>query len=290
MREILTSVMRKWENPFTFRRTDTGRRDRVRTQYDSADAASNYARTHVQSSADSRYLRTRIGLVHEMLADRPSGRLLDAGCGPGALIRTLLESPKFNFRISALDQSPAMIRHCVDNNCPPGKVHATVGDLEHLPHRDGEFDVTLVTGALEYTDIRTSISEIARVTAPDGLVIVSMLNPVSPYRLFQWCVYSPAVRLLGRVERSLHVPARRRHDVAHTGISALPSSRLRARMREATLIPRKVVYFDPTLLVPPFDRFPALRRRAIRMAPSGRRARGWPHWLCTGYLVLAQRS
>jgi hypothetical protein len=59
-------------------------------------------------------------------------------------------------------------------------------------------------------------------------------------------------------------------------------------MRDAELIPDRVVFFDPTPLLPPFDRIHVLARWAARLAPDGRRGSHWPNSLCKGYLIVAR--
>ena len=100
-----------------------------------------------------------------------------------------------------------MVRYCVRNADKDGKLVASVGDLEALPFDDASFDITITTGVLEYLDARTAIGEISRVTRPGGMVVASMLNPLSPYRLTQWFLYWPALRAAGAIERMLGVRA-----------------------------------------------------------------------------------
>ena len=75
-----------------------------------------------------------------------------------------------------------------------------VGGIEEMPLCDNSFDIVLAMGVLEYTEVPAALQEIHRVLRPDGRVLATMLNPASPYRFVEWHVYSPLVRLLGRVE------------------------------------------------------------------------------------------
>jgi hypothetical protein len=117
-----------------------------------------------------------------------------------------------------------------------------------------------------------------------------MLNPLSPYWLFQWFVYRPTVRIAGRLEALLRIRAGRRHASARSGIHALPYFRLHTAMRDAELISDHVVFFDPTPLLPPFDRIQVLARWAARLAPDARQGSHWPNWLCKGYLIVARSA
>jgi SAM-dependent methyltransferase len=266
------------------------RKKMVIAQYDTDMLVCGYAGAHDLSRPEGRHLRSRVQLVQELLASAPTGKLLDAGCGPGVLVRALLDSPRLDYDITVLDQSPAMVKYCVASAREAGEVHATVGELETLPFADGTFDVTLTTGALEYTDAQAAIRQLSRVTRPGGVVLVSMLNPANLYRLTEWFLYWPALRLFCAVQKVLHIRTKRPHGANRSGIRALNATRLRRYMRRADLVPLDVVYFDLTPLVPPLDRIPPLRRwsehHSLRSAPT----RGRRRWMARGYILIAKRS
>jgi len=44
-------------------------------------------------------------------------------------------------------------------------------------------------------DAQAAIGQLSRVTRPGGVVLVSMLNPANPYRLTEWFLYWPALRV-----------------------------------------------------------------------------------------------
>jgi ubiquinone/menaquinone biosynthesis C-methylase UbiE len=167
----------------------------VTAQFETEQQAQQYAETYALDRPDSRHRAVRIELLHELLTEFPEGELLDAGCGPGVLVRSLLDSPAYNYRITILDQSEAMIQYCV-THIEGGRVRARVGDIESLPFDDASFDVTISTGALEYADVSATVRQLSRVTRPGGVVVVSMLNPLSPYWITDWFLYRPAVRSL----------------------------------------------------------------------------------------------
>lgn len=266
------------------------RKARVTAQYESPQAADDYARTHDASAPEGRFFRSRLRLVQDVLAHCPGGDLLDAGCGPGVMVLTLLKSRPNDFRITALDQSPAMVKYCADSARGIGEVRTMVGELEAMPLADASFDVTLVMGALEYTNVRAAAQEISRVTRQDGLVIVTMLNPLSLYRLTEWFLYWPLLRMAGAIEKLFGIPAERRHGANRSGIHALPAGDLQRLLRHVELQPVDLVYFDVTPLIPPFDRLPRMKLRAQQTAHERTVTRGWRRWLGTAYLVAARRS
>jgi ubiquinone/menaquinone biosynthesis C-methylase UbiE len=268
----------------------SSRREHATAQYASAQSVDEFANAYQNPRAVGRFLRTRLRLVQDVLASCPGGDLLDAGCGPGVMALALLESRPHDFRISVLDQSAAMVEHCAASARSLGKVYAAVGRLEALPYADAAFDVTLTMGVLEYTDARAAVNEISRVTRPGGLVVATMLNPLSPYRIIQMVVCGAIVPVLGVLEMCLRVPAERRHRFGATGIRALTPGKLRRMMARADLEPVDVVYYDLQLPIPSFGRLSPVTGGA---GPAGRErwaTARWSRWLGTGYLVAAKRG
>jgi len=266
------------------------RKEYVINQYESAQAASEYARANEDATPAGRFFRSRIRLVQDILDRVPGGDLLDAGCGPGVMVRTILESRPHDFSITAFDQSPAMIKHCADSLGGLGQLRAVVGDIEDMPFNDASFDITLLMGALEYTDAPVALSQVSRVTRAGGLVVVTMLNPLSFYRLTEWLAYWPSLRLAGRIEKLCGIPAARQHGARRSGIRAYAPGRLQALMRAAHLYPTDVVHFDVTPLVPPLDRLSQMKQKAQRTPHEQTITRNWYRRpMATAYLVAATR-
>ncbi len=270
--------------------TGSSRSVRAAAQFDTTAASLEYLQAVETPGPAGRFMRSRLRLVQNVLADCPGGDLVDIGCGPGILTRTLLRSRPCDFRITALDLSPSMIRQCVASAHGTGDVHAAVGNLERLPFKDGGFDVAIATGVLEYADVRVAVGEVARVVRPGGLVVVSMLNPKSLYRIVEWFAYWPLLRILAVIERSVGVSQEHRHDGEFSGIRAVTPGKLCRLLAGAGMVTVEVVHFDVTRLVPPFDRIGVLERADTNPANGDKIATGWKRWLATGYLVVARRS
>ena len=151
-------------------------------------------------------------------------------------------------------------------------------------------DVTLVMGVLEYANACSAISEISRVTRPGGLVAVTMLNPLSLYRIVEWVLYWPLLRALGAIERHFSIPIERRRGARATGIHAFTPGKLQRLMVQANLKPIDFIYYDVAHLIPHFDRLSAKADKAER-AGCGRpaTARCTAVW-ATAYLLVARRS
>ncbi len=212
---------------------------------------SSYVASYEGWGPSARYFWSRLYLIEKVLRACRGGELLDVGCGPGMMVSRLLDTRGGDFRITACDRSPAMIK------------------------------------AVAHP--RLAVREIARVTRDDGLVVVTMLNPLSPYRLFDWLVHLPAVRLAGQIERLLRIREGRRHAVPKSGVRALTVTRLRRILRSEGLRPESLAYYDVTLLLPPFDRVIRRWARRWRDHPETTVRTGIRGRLGTGYLVTARR-
>jgi ubiquinone/menaquinone biosynthesis C-methylase UbiE len=251
---------------------------------------SDYATAYQGWAPQARYFQSRLHVVDDVLRECPQGELLDVGCGPGMLVRHLLKTRPGNFRITACDDSPAMVEAVTAQVGHRGDVHTVVANIEDMPFPDASFDVVVATGVLEYVDARRAMREIARVVRPSHLVLVTMLNPLSPYRVFEWVVYWPATRVLGQVERVLGVPRHRRHGARRSGIRAVPQKRLCGVMRDAGLLPEDVVFYDITAWLPPLDQVIRRWTRRWRSHPETTVSRGRSRRLGTAYLVVARRT
>ena len=227
-------------------------------------------------------------MIEEALRELPGGYLLDVGCGPGIMVRRLLDTRPGCFRIVALDRWQAMVD--VTRAQAGGLAHVVTARAEDLPFADGTFDVVIAMGVIEYTPANAAVREIGRVTKPGGEALITMLNPLSPYRLFEWFVWW-LLRICGRLERLLGRPPERRHTAPRSGIRALPAPVLRRMMFRAGLQVDKVVYHDRTALVPPLDRIARRWDRSWRDHPERTVARGYRRFLGVGtaYLTIGRR-
>ena len=261
----------------------------IRAQFDDAKAAREYAETHAGAGPPSRYFGSRLYAMMEALVPVAGGDLLDVGCGPGVFVGHLLQERSHDFRINALDISPAMIRLAY-SRVGAENVRFTVGRAESLPFADRRFDVVTGAGVLEYVDCDRALDEMVRVTRPGGLILVTMLNPRSHYRLFEWVIYWPLLRALGNLEQRMGVAVERQHGVARSGIRAVPSARLCRMLSERGLHVDDLVYYDRNILIPPIDRILRHWRRPWNAEPETTTGRTWPsRWTGTAYMVRATK-
>jgi SAM-dependent methyltransferase len=98
---------------------------------------------------------------------RAGQRALDVGCGPGALTAELVArlGPA---AVAAVDPSEPFVAAAASRH--PG-VDVRRSSADDIPHPDGVFDVTMAQLVVHFMpDPAAGLSEMARVTRPDGVV------------------------------------------------------------------------------------------------------------------------
>jgi malonyl-CoA O-methyltransferase len=126
-------------------------------------------------------LQRRVGeelLVYHLakarLPEAPE-RLLDIGCGTGALLGPLPGTYPQAAIVVGCDISPAMAR-AAKITAPTKRVAVAAADCEHLPFKDASFDIAVSNLALQWsTDLTGTLKEILRVLRPGGVVAFSTL-------------------------------------------------------------------------------------------------------------------
>lgn len=102
---------------------------------------------------------------------RPPMRVLDVGCGPGALTVALAELLGGE-RVCAIDPSEPLVDTC-RARAPTAEV--VVGVAEELPFADAEFDAVLAQLVLNHmSDVRRGMAEMRRVARRGGIVAASV--------------------------------------------------------------------------------------------------------------------
>ena len=102
---------------------------------------------------------------------RPGQRVLDVGCGPGALARELAALLGAD-RVAAVDPSEPFAEAC--RRRLPG-VHVEVAPAEALPFADDAFDHALSQLVVNFmTDPVAGVREMSRVTRPGGTVAAAV--------------------------------------------------------------------------------------------------------------------
>lgn len=110
----------------------------------------------------------------------PAPRLLDLGCGTGALAELVLgEIPRA--RLSCVDLSPRMAEAA--RECLGGRAEVLLCDAERLPFRDGSFDAAWCNDSFHhYPDPERAAFQAWRVLAPGGAHVLGDAWQPAPAR------------------------------------------------------------------------------------------------------------
>jgi ubiquinone/menaquinone biosynthesis C-methylase UbiE len=116
-------------------------------------------------------------LLREGLALRGTERVLDAGCGPGLVVRYLAP---FVQHIVGVDATPAMLEkaRAVLAEQKLENVEFVAGDMESLPFPDHSFDAVVTRYTFHHLLApERAMAELARVCRPGGRVVVCDATP-----------------------------------------------------------------------------------------------------------------
>jgi 2-polyprenyl-3-methyl-5-hydroxy-6-metoxy-1,4-benzoquinol methylase len=124
-------------------------------------------------------------------ARRPVTRILDVGCGYGALSLSLSEGRDFD--VVAMDILPTRIatvrgKKAARNLTAAGRMRLLVADAQRLPFRANTFDAVVATEVLEHLDEPVRLfREVHRVLRPGGRFLMTTPNAGAlPYRFLRF--------------------------------------------------------------------------------------------------------
>ena len=147
------------------------RADSVEGQPEMHEVVSEY--NAVAASYDvrwKRYIDDSVRATLERIQISPAARVLDVGCGTGALLRQLMHD-RPGLHCSGLDASQGMLEQA-RQHLP--KADLREGFADALPWPSAEFDLVASCNAFHFFPDRTqALREMARVLKPDGLLVIT---------------------------------------------------------------------------------------------------------------------
>lgn len=235
------------------RKSDHTQLERVRQEFSRAKA---YASEYEGKTPIGHFFEIRIRRVAELLNGFVKGRVLDVGCGPAKVAAIFQGKP---IEYYGVDVSEEMTKTGVDTFGRDEHFHAAIGEIEELGFVDQAFDVVLSLGVLEYVlNGEAAIREVARVLKPNGILIATMLNKNSPYRLWRSHVYWKAIGAINKLVRLIKGYVSQRERVEGT-VSEMPRTvrygekALKELLTSGGLSVEDVLYYDFEVIPAPLD-------------------------------------
>ena len=114
-----------------------------------------------------------------LLDIQPDDRILEVGCGPGALILALATRATEGL-VVGIDPSPIMLRQAARRNAEAireGRVQLRLGSATAIPFEEATFDKALSANSLPFwPDQEAGVKEMWRVLKPGGVIVI-ILQP-----------------------------------------------------------------------------------------------------------------
>ncbi len=130
-------------------------------------AADEYCRLVADESRDSHYLRSQglLPTLVEMIGDCSDQRLLDIGCGDGALLLSL--HPREGYACDIVDQPSFR-----------ADWQFTVQDARYLTYESDFFDVVVSSLSLMwFEELDEAVRQMCRVARPGGRAVTALVHP-----------------------------------------------------------------------------------------------------------------
>lgn len=121
----------------------------------------------------------------DVLSSAPAegAAVLDAGCGPGRILRLIAER-RPDLRLHGADLAQGMITEAeaaAERAGLAGQLTFTRADLADLPFADDSFDLVISNASMHHwADVEPIVPELARVLRPGGSVRIYDLRGVDP--------------------------------------------------------------------------------------------------------------
>jgi SAM-dependent methyltransferase len=117
----------------------------------------------------------------------PGARVLDVACGTGVLARAAAERVGPSGAVTGSDLNEGMLRvaESVARDVEP-RIRWAVSDVAGMPFGDRAFDVVCCQQGLQFfPDVPAALSEMHRVLAPGGRLVIAMWRPIGHNTIFE---------------------------------------------------------------------------------------------------------
>jgi ubiquinone/menaquinone biosynthesis C-methylase UbiE len=127
--------------------------------------------------ADTSDLHRRRLAVLDAVAMQPGERVLEVGCGGGALLPRLAAAVGPAGRVAGVDISADQIAAARRLSTDIAIIEATTADIHQLPYEDASFDALVAIQVIEYLSTPAkALSELRRVSGAQGRLAVLATN------------------------------------------------------------------------------------------------------------------
>jgi SAM-dependent methyltransferase len=151
-------------------------RDPHRFVNDLDEAAHERLIARLEARAQSAVFARLFDKYVERLDLRPGVRVLEVGCGTGAMLRLLARRPEFHGTAVGIDQCPSFIRAASQRSWEEkvsDRLSFRVGDVHRLDFPPGAFDVVIAHTLISHvTDPTRVLGEMARVVRTGGMLAI----------------------------------------------------------------------------------------------------------------------
>lgn len=110
--------------------------------------------------------------ARDLAAKLPAARVLDIGCGAGQELRPFASAPRLAIGVDVSPEAGRAGRELFAAEEPGSRTAFARARAEALPFPSHSFDVVICRLALPYTDNAQTLSEIARVLRPGGVLLL----------------------------------------------------------------------------------------------------------------------
>jgi ubiquinone/menaquinone biosynthesis C-methylase UbiE len=250
------------------------------------ETAETYHRQYFEETPGGYALRIRRMKVLDFF-DKPYGKVIDVGCGPGVMAESMLN---LGCTFWGVDPSPKMIDIARGRFNDNGRVHLSSGNAMNLDFSDGFFDAALCMGVIDaLSDRRQALREMLRVLKPGGTLIITFSNLLNPYAWWKLYAFYPVVGLWHRLRRTKSLRAQS-GLLSQAKVRALFTQRGAhdLLLSEGAEVVESVGYYHNIFLSPLDEIWPSGALWVTRKFEEG----NWPkpQWLSAGWIIKARKT